>query len=174
MFATPNPCVPVPKCRQEVDSCFLLPTVRYSETNEDVLWTGFGVLGKDVPVFRLVKHTRVFQLMLWLTHSSLPILLHQVGIRVLGLRVLVESLHVGVGGGGVKVVVALLAVLAMVPLGSRQTKETLLEDGVLLVPQCHGKAETTLSITDAQQAILPPAIGTGPSMVMGKVVPAEM
>ena len=64
------------------------------------------------------------------------------------------------GWGGVEVVVALLAVLTVVPLRTRQTKETLLEDGVLLVPESHRETETALSVADAQQAVLSPSIGT--------------
>ena len=150
----------------------LFPTVRHGQPNQHVVWAGLGVLGKDVPVGRVVKDAGVLELILWLADPSPPVLLDQVPVRILRLRVLVEGLHVRVGGGGVEVVVAFLAVLPVVALWTRQTKETLLEDGVLLVPESHRETETALSVTDAQQAVLPPPIGTGASMVMREVVPA--
>lgn len=76
------------------------------------------------------------------------------------------------GGGGVKVVIALLGVLAMVALASCQAKDALLEYRVLLVPQGQAEAETTLPVAYPQQPILPPAIGTGAGVIVWEVVPA--
>ena len=76
------------------------------------------------------------------------------------------------GGGGVKVVVALLGVLTMVTLGAGQTKDSLLEDWVFLVPEGEGKAEAALAVADAQQTVLPPAVGPGASVVVREVLPA--
>ena len=70
-----------------------------------------------------------------------PVLLEQLRVGELGVRVLVELLHVRVRGRGVEVEPVLLDVLAVVALGVRQAEEALLEDRVLPVPERQGEAD---------------------------------
>ena len=172
VLAAPDPRVAVPQRRQEVNPSCLGPAVGSRNANEDIHRAGFGILGIDVPVLALVEDASILQLKLRLLDSSPLVLLHQPAVGVGRLRVLVQGLHVGVRGGGVQVVVALLRVLAVVALRPRQPEDALLEDGVLLVPECEGEAEAALSVADAQQPILPPPVGPGAGVVMREVIPA--
>ena len=70
------------------------------------------------------------------------------------------------GGGRVEVVVALLHILPVVALGTGEAEQALLEDGVLAVPQGQAEAEPALPIGDAQQAILAPAVGAAPRLIV--------
>ena len=172
MFAAPDPRVPVPQSGQEVEPGCLRPTICHRDLYQNIIWTCLGVLGKDIPVSRLVKDSGILQLKLLLSDSSSPVLLHQLLVGEGSLGILVESLHVGVGGGGVQVVVALLGVFSVVPLGPRETKYSLLEDGVLLIPEGNGKAEATLAVADAQQPIFSPPVGSHASMFVREIIPA--
>ncbi len=104
--------------------------------------------------------------------ASPLVLLDEVSIGELRLGVLVQRFHVGMGGGGVEVIVAVLGVLSMVTLATRQAKDALLQDGVLLVPQGQAEAEAALPVANPQQAIFPPTVDAGTGMVVGKVLPA--
>ena len=75
-------------------------------------------------------------------------------------------------GGGVQVVVQLLAVFPVVPLRTCQPKQPFLQDGVLAVPQGQRKAEATLTVSDTQETILSPAVGPRPSVIVREVLPA--
>ena len=172
VLAAPDPRVAVPQRRQQVNPSCLRPAVGSRNANEDIHRAGFGVLGVDVPVLALVEDASILQLKLRLRDSSPLVLLHQPAVGVGRLRVLVQGLHVGVRGGGVQVVVALLRVLAVVALRPRQPKDALLEDGVLLVPECEGEAEAALSVGDAHQPVLPPPVGPGAGVLMREVLPA--
>ena len=48
-----------------------------------------------------------------------------------------------------------------------------LKDWIFLVPEGEGEAEPALTVRDAQQPVLPPAVGPGASVVVREVVPAE-
>lgn len=74
--------------------------------------------------------------------------------------------------GGVKIVVTLLGVLTMVTLAACQPKDAFFQNGVLLVPESKTEAEPALAVTNAEETVLPPPVGTGTSVVMGEVVPA--
>ena len=100
-----------------------------------------------------------------------PVRFHQVPVRELPLRILVEVLHVRVRGRRVEVEVVLLDVLAVVPLAVGEPEEALLEDGVALVPEGEGKAEALLVVGDPAEAILAPAIGARAGLVVAEVVP---
>ena len=60
----------------------------------------------------------------------------------------------------------------MIPLTPCQPKDPLFKDGVFLVPECKGKTETALAVTNAQQSVFPPSVCSRAGMIMGQVVPA--
>src|SRR5215813_14868738 len=92
-----------------------------------------------------------------------------VGIR--SLRVLVEILHVGVSRSAVKIEVIFFDVLAVIAFGIGKSKESLLEDRILPVPQCQGKTENLMIVRDAGKAVFSPAIGARAGLVMGEISP---
>jgi hypothetical protein len=52
-----------------------------------------------------------------------------------------------------------------------QTKEALLENGIIAVPWGQGEAEQLLVIGKAGDAVLAPAAGARAGLIMGEVVP---
>src|SRR5262249_5089263 len=90
----------------------------------------------------------------------------EIGVREFLLRILIEVLHVRMGGGVVEVEVILLNVLAVIAFAIGQAEQALLEDRILAVPQGKGKAKSLLIIRNACQAVLGPAIGTGAGLIM--------
>src|SRR5260370_7916754 len=59
----------------------------------------------------------------------------------------------------------------MIALRACQTKQPLLEYGILAIPQSQGKAHAPLIVADTRQAILVPAIGARARRVMGEIIP---
>jgi hypothetical protein len=102
---------------------------------------------------------------------GLPVGPDQVLVRKGPLGIFIEELHVGVGGGAVQIEVIFFDVLAVIALRVGHPEEPLFEDGVLPVPQGQGQAEARFVIGKPGQAVLPPAIGPGAGLVMGKVIP---
>src|SRR5204863_587190 len=85
---------------------------------------------------------------------------------------LVERLQVRRRRGRVEVVVQLLAVLAVVALGPRQTEQALLEDRIAAVPQREREADAALAVADPEQAVLAPAVDPAARVVVREVRPA--
>src|SRR5580704_1082627 len=65
----------------------------------------------------------------------------------------------------------LLDVLAVVALRPGQPERPLLEDRVAAVPQRQPQAQPLLDVAEAGQAVLTPAVRTGPGMVVREIVP---
>ena len=99
------------------------------------------------------------------------VLLDELRVGILALRVLVEPLHVRVGGRRVEVEVVLLHVLAVVALGGHEAEEPLLQDRVALVPQREREDQELVAVADAGQAVLAPAVGLAAGLVVGEEVP---
>ena len=59
-------------------------------------------------------------------------------------------------------------------LVSSQTKQPLFQYRIFAVPECQSQAQPTLTICDAQQPVLAPAVSTGPGMVMWEIIPAKI
>jgi hypothetical protein len=81
-------------------------------------------LDKHIPVTVLIEDIRVHQLELADFPAPIPTLLLELLVWVLRLRVFVEVLHVGMGGGGVEVVVHLLDVFSVVAYQGQLIRRT--------------------------------------------------
>jgi hypothetical protein len=169
--AVPGPLVAEPERGQDVQLRGLGAAVVDADPDEEVLGRGLRVFDEDVEVAALVEHARVEQLVLELLAAPPAARRNEVGVREGGLGVLVQVLHVRVGGRAVEVEVILLDVLPMVALTVGQAEEALLEDRVLAVPQSQGEAEALLVVGDAGEAVLAPAVGAGAGLVVREVVP---
>ena len=95
----------------------------------------------------------------------------QVPVRELALRIAVERLEVRAGRRRVEVGVDLLDVLAVVALRAGQPEQPLLEDRVATVPQRQREIEPATLVGDPEQAVLAPAIGARPRVVVRLVAP---
>ena len=115
------------------------------DPHQDVFRTGFGILHEDVEVAVVVEDAGVEQFVLHLVPRAAAVRLHQIGVGIGRLRVLVEVFHVRVGRRAVEVEVVLLHVLAVVAFAVGQAEEPLLEDRILAVPQGQAKQRRCLS-----------------------------
>lgn len=97
--------------------------------DQDVVGTRFGVADIDIKVAVVVEGAGVDEFVFWLGAIAFLIFRDEFGVRKGSLRILVEGLHPAVGGGALKVVVALLDVLAVVALVAVEAEEALFEIG---------------------------------------------
>src|SRR5262249_35018619 len=132
---TPGPDVAVPDGRKDMERCALRTPVEDLDGNPDVVGTRLRIFDKHVEIAILGEDARVDQLEFRSETPAPPVFFHQVRVGKLGLRILVEALHVAVCGSGVEVEVALLDVFAMVALGSGKAEQALLEDRIPPIPQ---------------------------------------
>ena len=151
--------------------CRLRSAVGCGDPHQDVFRTVFGIFHKDVEVAVVVEDAGVEQFILHVVPGTAAVRLHQIGVGIGRLRVLVEILHVGVRRRAVEVEVVLLHVLAVVALAVGQSEEPLLEDGILAVPQGQREAEVLFVIGNAGDAVLAPAVGARAGMIVGEEIP---
>ena len=130
-----------------------------------------GVVGLDHPISVLVEHPCVQELVLRFGLATSAVLESQVLVWEGGLRVVVPPTVPRVAGHGIEIPPIFLRVLAVVGLGSVQAIEPLLQDRVPPVPEGEAEAHPLLDVREAGQAVLPPAVGTRPGVVVGKIVP---
>src|SRR6185503_18305790 len=45
------------------------------------------------------------------------------------------------------------------------------QDGVTAVPQCDGETDVLVTVADSRDPVLVPAVGSGPGLVMRKILP---
>src|SRR5438874_50023 len=68
----------------------------------------------------------------------------------------------------------LLGVLTVVPFRVGEAEDPLLEDGVASVPEGEGEAEDLGFVADSREAVLVPAVGAGPGVVVRQVLPGPI
>jgi hypothetical protein len=141
------------------------------DPHQNVFGSGLGVLHFHVEVPVAVEDPSVDQLVLGIELSPPSVRLGQIGVRIGGLRILVEHPQVGRRRRRVEVVVALLDVLAVVALGVGEAEHPLLEDRILSVPECQCQAEHLPIVAEAGNAILAPAVRPGTRLLVGEVGP---
>ena len=140
-------------------------------THEDVFWAALRVLDEHVEIAVVIECAGVEELVLHVLPAAAPIRLHQIGVRIRRLRVLVEVLHVGVRRRAIEVEVVLLHVLAVVALAVGQPEEPLFENRILAVPEGEAEAEELLVVGNPGEAVLAPAVGARAGMVVREEVP---
>jgi len=127
------------------------------DLDQEVFGRPLGVLDEHVEVAVLVEHARIEQLVLHVVPAPAAARLHEVGVRVGRLRILVEVLHVRMGRRAVEVEVVFLNVLAVIALAVGQAEQALLEDRVLAVPEGQREAEPLLVVGNPRQTVFTPA-----------------
>src|SRR6516162_8706365 len=118
-----------------------------------------------------IESTCVHQLEFGIVFAATAVLFHEPGIGKLALWILIEKLHVRVGGRGVEIEVILLYILTMIAFSSSESEQTLLQNRILAVPQGQGKADQLMTIANAAQAVLTPAISSRARVVMRNIIP---
>lgn len=129
-------------------------------------------LDEHIPVTIFIEDTSIHELVFWLLPVPALVLRDQLFVREPSLRVLVEVLHVGVRGRGVEVVVELLDIFTVVSLMASNTEKTLLEDGILAIPERKTKAETLVVIRHACHSVFTPSVSARSRMLVREVGPS--
>src|SRR5208282_5504907 len=99
--------------RQDVQACGLRSPVEGLEPNADVLRRILGILDEDIEIAVLIEYPSVQQLILALSLSA-PVFFHQLTVRILALRILIEHPHVTMGRNIIEIEPILLNVLAAI------------------------------------------------------------
>mmetsp|Transcript_15101 Transcript_15101/g.25020 ORF Transcript_15101/g.25020 Transcript_15101/m.25020 type:complete len:262 (+) Transcript_15101:2257-3042(+) len=141
------------------------------DSNADIIGVCLRIFHFHIKIPILIEDACVQQLKLRVMSITLPILFYQSRIRVLALRILVQELHVRMGWGRVEIPVVLFHILAVIALVVGKTKQALLKDRVLSVPQTDAKAYESVAITEASETILSRAICLRASLGVTKRAP---
>src|SRR5215470_8165591 len=98
ILASPRPGVAKPHRGQQMDLRGLGTTVADGDLDQDVLRLDLGILDEDIKVSVLVEDAGVEQFILGSMSVALPVVFDEGHVRILRLRILVEVLHIRVGG----------------------------------------------------------------------------
>src|ERR1700751_968478 len=125
----------------------------------------------DIAVEVFVKQNEVIPVAIGLFEFELvlsmaAVLLDQLRVRKFGLQIFVEIVHVRVRRGAVEVEGVFLNVLAVVAFVSCQSKQTLFEDRITLIPQRRRKKNNWATTGDTRQSILVPTVSSGTGMIV--------
>ena len=167
----PAPIVTKPERRQQVDGCRCGSPVGDGDPGEDLVLIRFGIFDQHVKIAILGKDAGVVQFVLVRVIATLLIFTHQLGIGKGGLGIVVEQLHVTVGGGAIEVEVTFLDIFAVVAFWAGEAKEPLFEDRVAAIPKRKGEAEILVAVRDPCQPIFIPAVDPATGVVMGEIMP---
>ncbi|MGO7588703.1 hypothetical protein AB9E13_05820 [Rhizobium leguminosarum] len=147
------------------------PAIGNGDLDKDVLGCCLGIFDEDVEVAIGVEHAGIDQFVFELALPTPAIGVHQVVVGVGGLRIFIEILHVRVGRGRIQVEVVLLHILAVIALTVGKAEQSLLQDGILSIPEGQRKTQPLFAVADTRQTVFAPAIGARPGLVVGEVVP---
>src|SRR5689334_14136155 len=131
--------------------CFR-PPVSNADSYAQVVRSRLSVFNKDIEITVLVEDTGVEQLILQGLTAALTVCLNEVRIWIGRLWVLIKVLHVGVCRRAVQIEVVFLNVFAVIAFAVCQTKEPLLKDRVLAVPERQRETENLVIVGNARQA----------------------
>ena len=144
--AAPGPRIAIPERGEQMQRRVVGPPVDDRDRDQHVVGRRFRVLDEHVEVTILGENARVGQLKLGLLSRTPPVLLEQRLVGKPSLGILVQRLHIRMGGRRIEMVVALLNVLAVVALEVGQSEEPLLEDRIAAVPK--GRSRNTADTRD--------------------------
>ena len=167
----PRPGVAEPERGEDVEPGCVGAAVGGGDPDGDLLRPAFRILDDDVEIAAVVEGSRVGQLKL--RPAPLPghVFGDELGIGEGGLWIAVEEAHEGVGRRVVDMHPPLLGILAMIPLPRGDAEQTLLEVRIGTVPKGRGEAEELVAVREPGDPVLPPAIGLGPGVLVGEIVP---
>lgn len=168
----PAPGIAKPQGRQDVDGRGGRAAIGDGDAPKNVFRAALGNFLDDIEIATFFENPHVRQLQLGSGASEALVFLTDLGVGIAGLRIFVEGLGVGMGGRGIEVVIALLHVLAVVPLVSAEPEQAFLENRVLPVPKRRGETKPALAVRPPLQAIFSPAVGAAARMIVRKRSPA--
>ena len=167
----PRPGIAKPNLREQVEQRLVGTPIAGGDLHQEVVRGILCVFHNDIEITVIVKDAGIDQFELFRVPSPAAILIHQPPVRKLPLRVFVEHFQVGMRRGCIQKIIQFLHILAVVPLGVGQPKETLLEDWVVAIPQHQREAQALQVIAEPGNAILPPAKRPASGLVVGNIIP---
>src|SRR5262249_33430129 len=170
-ISLPRPGIPKPDRGKKPNGSGFGTTIMRGDAHEEIVGGGFGIFDDDVEVAVLPEGAAVEKLEFGILLRAAPIFRHQLGVRKSPLRILVQKLHVGVRGRGVKMKVILLHVFAVVPLVSGQAEEPFLENGIRFVPESEAETDVLMAVANGGEPILVPAVSARAGLVVRKIFP---
>ena len=123
------------------------------------------------PVAILVEDTSVDQLELRILASPGTVDRDELVVGERRLRIVVVGAQPGVRRRGVVVPPVLLGVLAVIALPAVEAEEAILQVAVAAIPHREGEGEVLVQVAEAEDAVLAPAEGPRPGLVVGQVAP---
>src|SRR5580704_2561702 len=141
-------------------------SIAYADFDQQVVGRRLCVFNKYVEVAVVVKNAGVQQLVFLFVARALAVGIDEVGVRIGAVRVLVEVLHVRVGGSASEVKVVLLYVLAMIAFAVGQAEKPLLKDRILAVPQRNREAQHAMNVANPGQTVFAPTVCARARLVM--------
>src|ERR1017187_5484476 len=99
----PRPGVAYPDGGQYIERGGFGAAIADLDADEDVVGRSLGVFHEDVEIAVVGEDAGIEQFILGIVAGAAAILLDQIVVRKRGLRILVQALHVGVGGSAVEV-----------------------------------------------------------------------
>src|SRR5690349_11123709 len=131
----PGPGVAEPELRKDMESGRFRAAIHGCDLNENVFDICFGVLDKNIEVAVVDENSGIEQFEFGLTPATAPVFFNEKFVREFSLRILVQHAHVAVRWSGIEIKVALLYILTVIALVSRQPEEALFEDRIAAVPE---------------------------------------
>src|SRR5438874_6215848 len=126
----PAPGIAKPQCWDQVQFGILWSAIKGFHANANIFGTGLGILNEDVEVAVIVEDAGIQQLIFHSAAVAPAVLLDQLTIRKFSLRILVQHLHVAVGGSVIQVEVILFYIFTVIALAGVQTKHPLFQDRI--------------------------------------------
>jgi hypothetical protein len=170
-FRPPAPGVAKPELGEQVERSGGRPAIARFDTDADVFRPGLRVFDEHVEVTILLEGARVEQLEFHPTAAAPAVLVDQPRVRILGLRILVEHLHVRAGRQRVEVEVVFLHVLAAVAFARRQTEHPFLQNRIAAVPERQRERQDLIAIAQPRDSVFAPSIRPAACVVVRHVIP---
>src|SRR4051812_34520167 len=146
--------------------CGIGASIDHFHTDQHIVGSGFGILNNHIEITIVIENASVDELELQCIFSPLTVFCHELVVGKLGLGILVQKLHVRMARRRIEIEIILLDVLAVIPFVSRQSEETLLENGVFAVPEGKRKTYVLMSVGNPAEPVFSPAIRTAPCLIV--------
>src|SRR4051812_40582940 len=134
IFASPRPGIAKPNSGQESQVCRFRPTVENRNLYQNVFDISLGILDLHIKVAVLLEYSSIQQLIFWLMFIHAAILRNQHVVRKRRMRILVQILHIRMGWRAVEIEEILLFIFAVITFVAVESKNALLQDGVMFIP----------------------------------------
>ena len=117
-FFIPRPNVSEPYLLKEIKFSRFWPMIDDGDFDQKIRWWRTTIFDKYIKISTLTENTRVYQFIFWALFPR-TVFLQKLLVRKGSLRVFIEHLEIVVIGCGIKIVISLFDVFAMVPLWAR-------------------------------------------------------